>query len=713
MLNLSDHGERELRGSPHWRACAHQGTVLVDGEVMLQALPSVVADTAGADFDGGFAGLAFDRHCRLFHPLPEAGRIELLPWGETSTLGVPPHRAFPFDITAAGTEVEGAPTGILPHRPLALACDEAGYIHIADPGSGPASGAVWLVDSWQQEVARHIAFDPPPRDLSAWADQVFVLLADGSIWRLDHCAAPKRMPWPAHADAERLAVAPSAQDGWRAWTLAAPGHASAQLRELADGTEIAVPYATDLLADTEDAEFGSLLTLARRPGDTLLRWRIRHGAVTPLAELIAPHYDGHGIARAPDGRVAYWTAQGLRHAAPAATRYLESGRVFSFALDSGVDQCSWGQLQVEACIPTGTSIRVHAFSSDTLDVDDPIDDVGLGGDAPVLSTHRWLGHDASPQSLYRRSTLPPLDRPPTDGRAHYDAPVIVPPGRYLWLVFELNGSRGKSPRLHSARVAFPGHDLLSRLPRTLWREPAARDFLFRYLMPAATQVEQWTRAAERRHLLLDARIAPEPALPWLAGFIGLVLDPCWSATVQRRMILEAARLFRTRGTLASLQRMLELLTDAEIVIIEHFRLRGGGVVGNDTVNRSQAVLGGGYRVGGQIGVTGDSPLPTTMPTGTPPDSDDNFAHRFTVTVVAALNDAQLACVRRLIEHHKPAHTDFALCTADSGIRAGLGAHVGISSVLGRSAGFDPAILGEAALGTGFLLGRPALGDETP
>ena len=82
-------------------------------------------------------------------------------------------------------------------------------------------------------------------------------------------------------------------------------------------------------------------------------------------------------------------------------------------------------------------------------------------------------------------------------------------------------------------------------------------------------------------------------------------------------------------------------------------------------------------------------------------------------VYRVLNDAQLACVRRLIEHHKPAHTDFALCTADSGIRAGLGAHVGISSVLGRSAGFDPAILGEAALGTGFLLGRPALGDETP
>ena len=90
----------------------------------------------------------------------------------------------------------------------------------------------------------------------------------------------------------------------------------------------------------------------------------------------------------------------------------------------------------------------------------------------------------------------------------------------------------------------------------------------------------------------------------------------------------------------------------------------------------------------------------------------NAVRRFgSVTVVAALDDAQLACVRRLIEHHKPAHTDFTLCTAASGIRAGVGAHVGISSVIGKSAGFETALVGEAVLGAGYLLGRPALDSE--
>jgi hypothetical protein len=95
--------------------------------------------------------------------------------------------------------------------------------------------------------------------------------------------------------------------------------------------------------------------------------------------------------------------------------------------------------------------------------------------------------------------------------------------------------------------------------------------------------------------------------------------------------------------------------------------------------------------------------------GAPELNFDDFAHRFTVTVVARLSQEQLECVRRLIEHHKPAHTDFTLCTADSGLRAGVGAHVGLSAVVGRSGGFEPALVGDLALGAGYVLGRPELG----
>lgn len=703
MRLIPDSGTLVLRGNAQWKGCAFADTALVDDVVMLQRIAPAAGELdASGNFTGGFAGMAFDAHCRLFHPLPESGKLEYVLWGKTSALGVHATTANPFDITAAGTEVDGSVTGELPQRPLALACDATDFLYAADP----AAKAVWLIDTWQQEVSRRIEFTSPPIDLTTCAGEVFVLLADGSVWQLAPCDQPLRLPWPAIAGAERLSVAPAANGSRLAWVLTGAGRVDARVHALHLNKSFPAFFATDIVAEAEHPEFGALLTLAQRPGEEFLRMRLSGNQPSALPALLAPHYDGRGIALAPDGRITYWTAQGLRHAAAARAQYKQDGRVFGYALDAEHDQCQWGRLVVEACIPEGTQIRFWAFSRDDLDFNDPIGGIGKDSSHPLLSQHTWDNYAGAPQLLFRDDSPRPLTAAPADGFANYDAPVMAGAGRYLWLVFELSGTRSKSPRLRGVTVAYPGHDLLSTLPRTLWREPAARDFLFRYLMPIAAMLDEWASVSDQRQRLLDARITPGEALPWLAGFVGLVLDPCWPQAVQRQMVLEAAALFRTRGTLASLRRMIEILTGSEVIIIEHFRLRGGGVVGNAAVNASQSVLGVGYRVGGMIGEVESRPLADTDAV----DFDD-FAHRFTVTVVAALSDAQLSCVRRLIEHHKPAHTDFALCTASSGIRAGVGAHVGISSVIGKSGGFETALLGEAALGAGYLLGRPALDRE--
>lgn len=703
MRLIPDSGTLVMRGNAQWKGCAFADTVLVDAVVMLKSIPPAAGDLdASGNFGGGFAGMAFDAHCRLFHPLPETGKLEYVLWGKTSALGVHAATANPFDITAAGTEVDGGVTGELPQRPLSLACDDSAFLYIADPDAK----AVWLIDTWQQEVSRRIEFGEPPIDLAACGAEIFVLLADGSVWQLAPCDQPLRMPWPAIAGAERLTVAPAANGSRLAWVLQGAGSVNAQVHALHLNKSFPAFFSTDIVAEAEHPELGALLTLAQRPGEEFLRMRLSGNQPSALPSLLAPYYDGRGIALTPDGRVAYWTAQGLRHAAPARAQYKQDGRVFGYALDAEHDQCKWGRIVVEACIPAGTQIRFWAFTRDDLDFNDPIDGLGKDSNNPLLSQHTWDNYAGEPQLLFRDDSQRPLTPAPAEGFALYDAPVITAAGRYLWLVFELTGTRSKSPRLRGVEVEYPGHDLLSRLPRTLWREPAARDFLFRYLMPIAAILDEWESVSDQRQRLLDARITPGEALPWLAGFVGLVLDPCWPQQVQRQMVLEAAALFRTRGTLASLRRMIEILSGGEVIIIEHFRLRGGGVVGNAEVNASQAVLGVGYRVGGMIGEVESRPLAETEAV----DFDD-FAHRFTVTVVAALDDEQLACVRRLIEHHKPAHTDFTLCTAISGIRAGVGAHVGISSVIGKSAGFETALVGDAALGAGYLLGRPALDRE--
>lgn len=710
-----DAGTLLMRGRAHWLRAAFEDTTLVDDVVTLA--PDTSPLPAGPQAaTAPWAGLAFDTHCRLFHALPEQGALQYVLWGSTTALGVHDDRSHPLVVTGPETEANGQPLpgADLPVRPEALAVGADDLLYVADP----ARSAVWLIDLWKQEVTRRIDLPAVPLDLSACGGEVCVLLQDGSTWWLEACEAPRRTAWPAMPGAARLSVNAARQGGHQAWVLTLPGTVQARLvpLHLQHQPPYGVPDARDVLSGEDDAEFGTLLVLAMGPGDEFVRLRWLGHQPALLPGLSAPGHDGTALAWAPDGRVAYWTAQGLRHAAPARARYLTSGRVLGHALDSGHDQSTWGRIQIEACVPAGTSVRVWAFTADEIDHDDPLTrtppagqaltPIALPDETPLLSSWVWAhraDQGAQAQSLYRDDSQRPLARATAEGYALYEAPVMAPPGRYLWLVFELTGTRSKSPRLKSARVDHPGHELLRQLPRTLWREPAARDFLQRFLMPIAAMLDEWDGVSAERHRLLDPRVTPGEALPWLASFMGLVLDPCWSETVQRRMVREAVALFRTRGTVASLRRMIEILTgDAEVIVLEHFRLRGGGVVGQAEVNTSQAVLGVGFRVGGVIGDAEPQPMADA-----PPVDFDDFAHRFTVTVVATLDAAQLACVRRLIEVHKPAHTHFELCTAQSGIRVGLGTHVGLSTVVGASAGFQPAIVGPAALGEGFVLGgRP-------
>ncbi len=707
--------ELAIRGRAQWERCGfalpgQTARAALQGEIVTLAPipPPVPPELGNAPFAGAFAGLAFDCNGRLFHPLPESGGIEYLIWGKQSALSVVADAPHPFDITGAGTESTSfAPAEALPQRPVALAADEDGYLFLADAGDAPA---LWVVDIWQREVARRIDLPAPPRDVALADGRAFVLCGAGGV-SVSLCDAPRALPWPAGLDAaDRIAMARG-----RAFLLLGAGRAAAEIVALDDiSLRHAVPFATDLLA--EPAEDGVAFAVACRPGEAFLRLSLQRRRFGLLSPLQAPNYDGRGIARAPDGRIAYWTARGLRHAAPARLRYETVATVLGFALDSEADGNAWGRVLVEACVPDGTSLTIRCFTRDDLDAPDPAPRVEPAGEAPFAIAEPDLTPLPSalalmlpvpdPQPLFRDDTAPPLGEAPDAPFLIYDAPVIAPPGRFLWVAVTLRGNGARTPRLRALRVERQDHGLLRQLPRVLSRDPRARDFLSAYLASPAALLAEWGKAALLRHRILDPRCAPAESLDWLASLVGLAMDPCWPDAARRQMITEASALFRIRGTLAGLRRMLEILTGGQVLIVERFRLRGGGVVGNDAPAESRAVLGAGWRVGGAIGTQDATALNGA-------EAPQDAAHRFTVMVVARLDAEQLACARRLVEAHKPAHTLFDLCTVDAGMRVGVGLHVGLASAIGRGAGFGRLTLGESALGRGDLLGRPALEKPAP
>ncbi|MBB5019144.1 phage tail-like protein [Chitinivorax tropicus] len=723
-----------ITGAATWLRCSFQQAALIDGIVQLGWSGDATPGEPGAISDPQGAGLAFDRHCRLFHSLPAAQRVERVLWGAFDPLH--PQRVLPtaevLGSVSPHQHGDFAPrTPLLPgFTPRALACDERDHLFVLDT----AGQRVVVFDLIQQRVVLSLPVPGGAVDLAYHQGWVYGLSPQPpQLWKLSANRGMRLLPVSlVGVDAPaRLAFS---HDGrlfvlGRAHTVDASLHELGRPRQwrasplaitLGSGKPLA--WASDIVAIGHDDR--TRLVIARRPNEDLLQLDIGgvpYGLVEPLQ---ARGYDGMGIVAAPDGRIAYWTDKGVRHAVAARVKYQSPGRVISFRLDSGSYQTVWGRVLLDACLPPNTEIRVQGIVGDD---DEDVED-RIGRDPPVSSMPVVpLEAEATPMPqqidvpdpaslggpVIRRSDgseQPWLQA--DDQFATYEAAVPAKAGRYLWLVIDLIGTSRATPKIRTIRAEHPGHDWLRRLPKLYARHEAMRGFLQRFLTAPAGLHHDLASQHEHRHALLKPFSTPASILPWLAGWLGLSLDERWSDTARRTFIAEAMLLWRLRGTVWGIRRMLQIVTDRQIVIMEQFRTRGLGVVAGDGLGGQRAaVLGHGLRVGGPVGEaarSGDASVAV--------DSFRQHAHRFSVLILGELSPEQEAMVRHLLEQHRPAHTLYELCTIGAGMRIGRNLRVAMTSVIGHSGGFQPMQLGHSALGKDNLLGRPgsglSLGNQT-
>jgi phage tail-like protein len=298
---------------------------------------------------------------------------------------------------------------------------------------------------------------------------------------------------------------------------------------------------------------------------------------------------------------------------------------------------------------------------------------------PLVSVDQEPSLTATHPVHYREvgRELPWLARAAGDQFKTYEGMVDAEPGRYLWIRLVLTGNAVFSPRIRGVRIEYPGTDWPNRLPEVYSEDPAGADFLFRFLsLPDGMMADLDARSAQR-DLLLNAFSAPIEALAWIASLFGLSLDDRWSEASRRELLSEVCCLWRRRGTLGALTRLLEIYLGVAPVIVEAWRMRavGGGGIGE--------------------GLTTDDFGP--------------FAHRFSVIIPLLLDDTQIACVTDLLDRYKPAHTLYEVCTVGAGMRAGLGLHVGITSIVGPSAGWKQFELDHSRLGTDAVIGQAEQG----
>lgn len=727
-----------LRTREHWLRSTHDRTAL-DGARAVVTLaptrPAAVRETTG---DAALlrAGVAWDGCGRVFRSLPDQGRIAVQRGDQVVLLG------------DAAAPVAGCPPGepwLVRPRGLAIDVDPVGgdRLYIADEGAA----RVVIVDL---ATARCIGrLRPPPVagrasqpwDLCRDRDGRGALLLDRNaraVWRIRPDRAPILLLGPGgeweHAGGaslhDPLAIARSA-DGAICVLDRDPSYAVGGGGGLAivwarrHDIKVAVLPAGDVdpLATTTVALDGDgYLYVGGDPGLPVVRYALEGARADEYGfELHATGYwkawsfDGGALATDPEGDVVFTTPDGLSGLAPAYPNYQRPGRVVSFALDGGVQGCVWHRIFLEACLPEQTGLAVRTLTADTLDAPATVTLQPPAG-FTTADMRPWDGSPVVPSTEPGWVELPGLlrrpagaDRPFYDPGAEpgfdlYEALVLSPPGRYLWVELTLIGTDRRTPSVRGARVYFPRPSWLRYLPEVYREDPRAAEFLDRLLSIFEGFHGELDAVRDHLAILFEPLAVPPEALDWLAGWLGLVLDPRWPEDKRRQLVRRAARLYRDRGTLPGLTAMLGVYLDHPFHLVEAFRTRnaGGVVAGGPTPSSdgSGGTAGGTSIVGGGLVLAEpDQLLADTR----------RYAHRFTLFVAGELSAVERAVVGDILEVEKPAHTLAEVCDVTETCTVGQRALVGISTLVGRGPAFSHAVVG----GDGWPLGRQVVVGGSP
>lgn len=440
---------------------------------------------------------------------------------------------------------------------------------------------------------------------------------------------------------------------------------------------------------------------------------IRPAGLRTVATLGVRGFDGRAIFLDARGEPAVTTAKGVRPLyAVLEAPHGGEGRVETYALDSERYGCVWHRVFLEACLPPGTSIQVQARASDDLYPVPRLPRAPAEGAVPTPDPARFPLGSRTPDdeegwlpvgALDRRAAWADVPFAPASppGIETLEGLVKCPPGRYLWLRVTLRGTKRRTPALAAIRATFPRPSILDHLP-AFWRgDPDAAKTMDETLSLFEGFLTELDVRIDALPRLFDPRSCPDEALDWLAGFLALALDPRLAADARRTLVREGAALFRQRGTVPGLSRLLTIVAGARVDLVEAFRLRRRaiGVLGEDAGEAMGAILGPGLALGGGTGAT--------------PAGDDDplvafcrpYAHRFTVVVFRPRDEALAGILETAIERNKPAHTVHEVCWLEAGFRVGVTTFVGFGTRLGDVDTFTPAVVGQSPLGAPAVLGQ--------
>ena len=277
--------------------------------------------------------------------------------------------------------------------------------------------------------------------------------------------------------------------------------------------------------------------------------------------------------------------------------FTHEGRFVTTALDSKLEKCQWHRVLLNASIP-GNEKQVnvspsnsHSLGAGSIEIESYTDDAK--GDPQFVPTEaNWtpclLSGDNNPDCLVQSG-----------------------PGQYLWLRVTLRSNGIATPVVKGIKAYFPRTSYLHYLPAIYQEDTESRLFLDRFLSIFQTQFDNFDQQIDRVWQLFDPVSVDESNFAWLAGWLGLVIQPdlmiedksclecittersCqpldakddqafsenkppleWSSEKKRQMLKDAFSSYSQRGTVGGIERVIQDYTGVHFAkILEHFRLR--------------------------------------------------------------------------------------------------------------------------------------------
>jgi hypothetical protein len=255
------------------------------------------------------------------------------------------------------------------------------------------------------------------------------------------------------------------------------------------------------------------------------------------------------------------------------SRYETTGTLQTYDLDGKERDCVWHRLFLDACIPSESKVEVWTRAHNDKSL--------LEGVEWQLEPGPYLRGEGAEVPFYNPfPQYDPGEIPENTGT--WELLFQQARGRYLQLRLVLTGNGRTTPRLYALRAYYPRFSYPKNyLPGAYLADAGSFSFLERLLANEEGFYSEIEGKVGDVSVLFDARSAPPETLDWLAGWVGVALDPLW-ADIQkqreehvrgqlparrrpfdrRRLFIRFARkLYERRGTPAGIRFALLLLLD--------------------------------------------------------------------------------------------------------------------------------------------------------